>query len=106
MKNLYRQKKHLIEFCSKAMRDSELDCEKRAIQFIADFQGIRKHKFRDIEDQEDRDLQMDDFEKELLGLVNELEDNLMEIEMKLQDALFNAVTIFKEKMQGFNNEMK
>ena len=37
MKNIYRQKKHLIMFCSKAMRDSELDCEKRAIQFIADF---------------------------------------------------------------------
>jgi hypothetical protein len=49
---------------------------------------------------------MDDFEKELMELVNELEDNLMMIEMKLQDALFNAVNIFKEKMQGFNNEMK
>lgn len=97
MKNLYRQKKHLIEYCSKAMRDSELDCEKRAINFINDFQGIRKHKFRDIEDQEDRDLQMDDFQIELLDSVDTLEDNLMEIEMKLQDALTNAVNIFKEK---------
>lgn len=98
MKNLYRQKKHLIEYCSKAMRDSELDCEQRAINFINDFQGIRKHKFRDIEDEEGRELQYDDFEKELIGLVDELEDNLMEIEMKLQDALTNAVNIFKEKM--------
>ena len=41
---------------------------------------------------------MDDFEKELIGLVDELEDNLMMIEMKLQDALYTAVAIFKEKI--------
>lgn len=37
MKNLYRQKKHLITFCSKAMRDEELQCEKNAIKLIEDF---------------------------------------------------------------------
>ena len=31
------------------MREEELDCEKRAIKFIEDFQGKKKHKLRDIE---------------------------------------------------------
>ena len=106
MKNLYRQKKHLILYCSKAMRDEELTCEKNAIKFIEDFQGIKKHKLRDIDDQDDKDLQLDDFEKELLDLVNELEDNLMEIEMKLQEALSSAVNSFKEKITVINTEMK
>ena len=30
----------------------------------------------------------------------------MEIEMKLQDALYNSVISFKEKIQAFNNDMK
>ena len=42
----------------------------------------------------------------MLDLVDELEDNLMEIEMKLQDALFNAVIAFKEKIVVFNADMK
>jgi len=61
---------------------------------------------RDIDDQDDKDLQLDDFEKELLDLVNELEDNLMEIEMKLQEALSSAVNSFKEKIIVINTEMK
>ena len=38
------------------MRDEELLCEKTAINYINDFQGIRKHKLRDIEDADDQDL--------------------------------------------------
>lgn len=94
-------------YCSKAMRDEELMCEKTAIQFIEDFQGKKKHKLRDIEEEkEDIEHQLDDFQKELLELVDDLEDNLMEIEMKLQDALYNSVISFKEKIQAYNNDMK
>ena len=107
MKNLYREKKHLILYCTKSMRDEELECEKKAIKLIEDFQGKKKHKLRKIENDGDEiDHILDDFEKELLDLVDELEDNLMEIEMKLQDALYNSVISFKEKIQAFNNDMK
>lgn len=94
-------------YCSKEMRDAELLCEKTAIQYIEDFQGKKKHKLRDIEEEkEDIEHQLDDFEKELLELVDTLEDNLMEIEIKLQDALFNSVASFKEKIALHNNDMK
>ena len=84
MKNLYRQKKHLILYCTNAMRQEELECEKKAIKLIEDFQGKKKHKLRKIENEgEEIEHLIDDFEKELLDLVDELEDNLMEIEMKL-----------------------
>lgn len=74
------------------MRDEELDCEKRAIKLIEDFQGKKKHKLRDIEKEgEEFEHLLEDFEKELLDLVDDLEDNLMEIEMKLQDALANSI---------------
>ena len=107
MKILYREKKHLILYCTKSMREEELECEKKAIKLIEDFQGKKKHKLRKIENDGDEiDHVLDDFEKELLDLVDELEDNLMEIEMKLQDALYNSVISFKEKIQAFNNDMK
>jgi hypothetical protein len=38
------------------MRDEELDCEKRAIKLIEDFQSVKKHKLRDIEDKDDIEL--------------------------------------------------
>jgi hypothetical protein len=34
MKILYREKKHAILYCSKVMRDSELDAEQRSIDLI------------------------------------------------------------------------
>lgn len=48
----------------------------------------------------------DDYEKELEEAVNKLEDDLMEIEMRLKYALHDAVELYKEKIKVIIDEMK
>jgi hypothetical protein len=42
----------------------------------------------------------------MLGAVNKLEDDLMEIEMRLQYALVDAFETYKEKIKKITTEMK
>lgn len=87
MRMLHRDKKHVIQYCSKAMRDEELLGEKKSIELIREFKRLFKHKKRYLEAQEDKSMIVDDIEQELITAVEVLEDNLMEIEMLLQMAL-------------------
>ena len=56
MKVSYRQKRHIILYCTKAMRDEELEAESKSIELIRSFESVKKHKFRDLEDADDKDL--------------------------------------------------
>ena len=51
-------------------------------------------------------MQIDDYEQELMDAVAGLEDNLMEIEMLLQDALGEATGKFRDKVIALNSAMK
>lgn len=59
-----------------------------------------------LEEADDKILQIDEAEPELIDAVNKLEDNLMEIEMLLQDALHTAVVDFKDKANDVTKIMK
>lgn len=72
-----------MNFCSKALRAEEIAAEKKCIALIEEFQGKKKHKLRDLKDQEDMQYQLDSYEQSLNEAVDELEDNLMETEMLL-----------------------
>jgi hypothetical protein len=74
-------------YCSKIMKDEELLGEKKSIDHIRNFQRLKKHKLRDLEEQDDKALIIEDYETELHNAIEGLEDNLMEIEMLLQSAL-------------------
>jgi hypothetical protein len=52
---------------------------------------LKKHKLRELDDQEDKALIIDEYETELHNAVEELEDNLMEIEMLLQAGLSESL---------------
>jgi len=56
MKVSYRQKRHIILYCTKAMRDEELEAESKSIELIRSFESVKKHKFRDLDDADDKDL--------------------------------------------------
>lgn len=88
------------------MRDEELNGEKKSIDLIREFQRLKKHKLRDLEEQEDKALIIDDYENELHNAIEGLEDNLMEIEMLLQSALQEGVISFQEKIRLINASMK
>jgi hypothetical protein len=106
MKYNHKDKKHKITYCSKVMRDEELLGEKKSIELIRKFQQFKKHKLRELEEQEEKGLIIDDIEKELNDAVEKLEDDLMEIEMLLQDALQTAVAQFKEMINTIIADMK
>ena len=106
MKMQHREKQHVIKYCSKVMRDEELLGEKKSIDLIREFQRLKKHKLRYLEDQEDKAMIQDDIEQELITAVEGLEDNLMEIEMLLQMALQEGVSVFQEKIKLINAGMK
>ena len=99
MKSQHREKQQIIRYCSKVMRDEELQGEKKSIDLIREFQRLKKHKLRDLEDQDDKALITDDYEAELHTAIEGLEDNLMEIEMLLQSALQEGVISFQEKIR-------
>ena len=65
------------------MREEELDAEKRSIEILNDLKSKKKHKYRDLDEAEDRSMVLDDTEKELVNAVNKVENDLMEIEMLL-----------------------
>lgn len=106
MKQLHKQKQHIIMYCTKVMRDEELLAEKKSIDLIRKFQSKKKHKLRDLDEQEDKALIIEEYETELMNSVEELEDDLMEIEMLLQEALHTSVGAFKEKVTAINGEMR
>jgi len=64
--------------------------------------SLKKHKINELDTLPDKGLQIDDYESALLEAVSVLEDDLMEIEMLLQDALGEATSNFKEKIKEFN----
>ena len=67
---------------------------------------MRKHKLRELDEASDNKLLLlDEYEEILLKAITELEDELMEIEMLLQDAIHQAFSDFKEKVSAINSEM-
>jgi hypothetical protein len=38
------------------MRDEELEAESKSIELIRSFESVKKHKFRDLDDADDKDL--------------------------------------------------
>ena len=61
------------------------------------FQSYKKNKFRSLEaEQDDKALLLEDYEKDLKDALLKLEDDLMEVEMMLQDALITSSEKFKE----------
>lgn len=68
MKTHHKEKMHVITYCMKEMRQSELKAEQDSIEHIRKLQSLKKHKLRDIDDNtEDRnDLEIEETENELL----------------------------------------
>lgn len=49
IKQIHKEKVRYIEFCTKSLKDSELDAEQRSIQKIEGYLGFKKHQLRDLE---------------------------------------------------------
>ena len=108
MKAHHKEKMNVVTYCSQQMRQSELKAEQDSIELIRKLLSLKKHKLRDIEDnpEDNNDMVVEETEADLLLQVDVLEDNLMEIEMLLQDALHVSFVQFKDKVAVINADMK
>lgn len=108
MKAHHKDKSHIVAYCLDQMRQSELKAERDSIELIRKLQSLKKHKLREFEENpdENNDMAIEEEEGKLLDEVEKLEDELMQIEMLLQDALQAATSTFKDKVQVINQEMK
>jgi hypothetical protein len=89
MKARNKEKINTLIYCEQVLRDSEKEAEKESISMIEAFKRQRKNKFRqlDLLEERDEDVDLDDYEEELLKMIDHLEDDLLGVEMKLSEAL-------------------
>ena len=107
MKILNKDKMKIIAFCRVTLREEELEAESKSVNLIRAFNGMRKHKMNEMDNLgEQVQFQIDDYQNHFTEAVNTLEDNLMEIEMLLQDALGESTGKFRDKVMAINSQMK
>jgi hypothetical protein len=108
MKMRNKEKINTLIYCEQVLREAEKEAEKESIKHIEAFKSKRKHKFRLLDQLEDKDedIDLDDFEDELLDDIRQLEDDLLGVEMKLSEALQTSTGEFQEKIKKILEEMK
>ena len=91
------------------LRDAERKAEKESIVKIEAYKKHEKHVYRRIEQERaadsDKQLNHEHHERELKKRIDELQSELLEIEMKLQDALQKARKEFFTKVGEIIKEM-
>lgn len=88
------------------LRQEERDAEKDSITLMDRFKNKRKHMFRELNDKQDDDDLMEEYERILQDEIDRIEDELMSVEMKLQDTLTGSTSEFFEKVKGIIELMK
>lgn len=106
MKAVNKEKQKQMKFCKHELHRAELEAEEKSIRLIRTFNSQQKHMMSDLMEQEDKSMQIDDYEATLLEKIAELEDNLMEIEMLLQEALNEATGKFTDEVKRLNTDLK
>jgi hypothetical protein len=83
------------------MMAAERKAEEDSIEKILAFQKHQKHKYREIEKlrEADREVKYEMEQDALIKRLEILQDELMEIEIKLQSALKDAIAEFNKKEQ-------
>ena len=104
-----RKKKEIQKFCLEKMKQAERKAEKESISLIELYKKEEKRVFRALEKQQRDDSQNKiDFgkpEDELKKQISELQANLMDVEIKLQQALTVSKNAFLSQVSALNDEM-
>ena len=106
MKSINKEKSKQIKFCKNELHQAELDAEQKSIKLIRKYTSEQKHMLNDLLAQEDKSMQIDDYENTLMDKIAQLEDDLMEIEMLLQEALNEATGKFVDEVKRLNSELR
>lgn len=108
MKLLIKNRNAMIKFSLEKLANAEHQAEEISIEKINQYQKMLKQKYREIERQRSKEDQLFDgtpHEKELLIKLVDLKNELLEVEIKLQSALRQAIDEFKQFESTKNREM-
>ena len=91
--------------------DAERKAERDSIAMIEAYKKVEKHAYRriDVERGEIQDRPIgghDKIEEDLDNKIQDLQGQLLEVEMKLQDALINSRKLFFSKIKTIIEEMQ
>ena len=70
MKVVNKEKLKNIKFCKNELHQAELDAEKKSIELIRKFNSEKKHMLNDLMSQEDKSMQIDDYETTLMDKIS------------------------------------
>ena len=98
----------MVNECTRKMRDAELQSERDSIVKIDGYTKVEKHKNRDIMKLRSDHMEVDyEVEKEFLSThVKGLKNDLLDIEVKLTDALSVAFKDFEARLKALIVTMK
>jgi hypothetical protein len=110
MKIKRKQQKTVMKHCSQMLVDAERKAERESIAKIEAYKKIEKHVYRRIEREREATAERpipehDKMEGELDARILELQSELLEIEMKLQDALGASRKMFISRIKAIIDEM-
>lgn len=108
MKSFIKSRNMMIKFSLEKLATAERKAEEVSIEKINQYQKLQKQKYREIERlrmREDQSFDGAPHEKELLIKLAELKNELLEVEIKLQSALRQAIDEFKQFESTKNREM-
>jgi len=111
MKQKRRQQKAVHKHCTQMLIDAERKAERESIALIEAYKKVEKHAYRKIEKeraerQESSPVQTHlDMEGSLNEKISDLQGELLEIELKLQDALLVSRRMLFSKVKGIMDEM-
>ena len=109
MKSHIKSRNIMIKFSLEKLSNAERNAEEESITKISEYQKFQKQRYREIErirkQNEDKIFDGEPHEKELLMKLGELKYVLLEIEIKLQNALKVAVEEFSKYENKKSTEM-
>jgi dUTPase len=109
MKSHIKSRNTMIKFSLEKLSNAERNAEEESITKISEYQKFQKQRYREIErirkQNEDKIFDGEPHEKELLMKLGELKYVLLEIEIKLQNALKVAVEEFSKYENKKSTEM-
>lgn len=107
MKKKNKEKINTILYCEQVLKSAEKQAEFDSISVIDDFQKVRKHKFRRLQGlKEGEHFDYAAFKREMAKEIDFLEDNLMGVELKLQEAIQDSTSNFFNRVEKIVEEMK
>jgi len=110
MKQKRRQQKNVHKHCTVMLIEAERNAERESIALIEAYKKVEKHAYRKIEKEraqtQDRPIKAHlAIEDELHQKILDLQSELLEIELKLQDALLTSRKMLFSKVKDIINEM-